>query len=66
MAETKSGQFIELDASDLPVCCPNRKTPVWNSHPRVFLQASDAGEARCPYCGTAYRISPEALAHAAH
>lgn len=65
MAETRSGQFVELDASDLPPCCPNRKTPVWNSHPRVYLQPNAAGEARCPYCGTEYRIDPEVLAHAA-
>ncbi len=66
MAETRTGQFIQLEASDLPLCCPNRKTAVWNLHPRVFLQADAKGEAHCPYCGTAYRMDPEALAHAGH
>ncbi len=66
MTEAKTGAFVALDASDLPACCPNRKTPVWNSHPRVFLKVADNGEAHCPYCGAAYRIDPETLAHAAH
>jgi uncharacterized Zn-finger protein len=31
--------------------------PVWSSHPRVFLEMDD-GEAKCPYCGTEYRLKP--------
>jgi len=27
--------------------------PVWNHHPRVFLDVS-TGQAMCPYCGTVY------------
>jgi uncharacterized Zn-finger protein len=30
--------------------------PLWSSHPRVFLDIADTGEARCPYCGTRYLL----------
>ena len=32
--------------------------PVWNHHPRVFLDVASTGEAMCPYCGTVYRLKP--------
>jgi uncharacterized Zn-finger protein len=28
--------------------------PVWNHHPRVFLDVTKTGQAMCPYCGTVY------------
>ena len=43
--------------SDLPVFCPNPAMPLWSSHPRVFLDIDEAGEARCPYCSTLYRAA---------
>ena len=49
---------VELDGADLPAFCPNPAMPVWSSHPRVFLDVARTGEARCPYCGTAYRLKP--------
>ncbi|MGZ3241535.1 MAG: zinc-finger domain-containing protein [Burkholderiaceae bacterium] len=48
---------VELDAKDLPAYCPNPNMPIWSSHPRVFLEMDD-GEAKCPYCGTEYRLKP--------
>ncbi|MEZ0306317.1 MAG: zinc-finger domain-containing protein [Ramlibacter sp.] len=54
--------MIELRAGELNaqggVFCP---TPVagmklWNTHPRVYLDVAATGEARCPYCGTIYRL----------
>jgi uncharacterized Zn-finger protein len=30
--------------------------PVWNHHPRVFLELAHTGRAMCPYCGTVYRL----------
>jgi uncharacterized Zn-finger protein len=30
--------------------------PLWSSHPRVYLDVTATGEARCPYCGTVYRL----------
>jgi len=32
------------------------QTPVWNLHPKVFLDIGHTGEAKCPYCGTSYRL----------
>ncbi len=46
---------VELGASDLPACCPNPAMPIWSSHPRVSLDLAH-GEAKCPYCGTLYRL----------
>jgi uncharacterized Zn-finger protein len=47
---------VELSARDLPAFCPNPQMPVWNHHPRVFLDVATRGEAMCPYCGTRYRL----------
>ncbi len=56
---------VELDSKDLPAHCPNPAMPLWSSHPRVFLEFGKDGQAKCPYCGTAYRLKPGA-AHAHH
>jgi uncharacterized Zn-finger protein len=32
--------------------------PVWNHHPRVFLEIAPGGTTLCPYCGTRYRVAP--------
>lgn len=49
---------VEVRSKDLPVFCPNPAMPLWSSHPRVFLHFAENGEARCPYCGTRYRLAP--------
>ncbi|MFZ9405982.1 MAG: zinc-finger domain-containing protein [Burkholderiaceae bacterium] len=49
---------VELDATDLPAFCPNRRMSTWNAHPKVFLDLSHGGQARCPYCSTEYRLKP--------
>lgn len=56
--------LVEVQAKDLPVFCPNPQMPLWSSHPRVFLHFAENGEARCPYCGTRYRLAPGS--HAGH
>ncbi len=48
---------VDVDAHHLPVFCPNPAMPLWSSHPRVFLHFDENGEARCPYCGTRYRLA---------
>lgn len=47
-------RIVEVTERDLPLHCPTPATPVWNMHPRVFLDATKAGELLCPYCGTRY------------
>ena len=47
---------VELRADQLPAYCPNPSMPIWNHHPRVFLDVTKRGEAMCPYCGTRYRL----------
>jgi uncharacterized Zn-finger protein len=51
-------QAVELEGKDLPAHCPNPAMPLWSSRPRVFLDFNHDGEAKCPYCGTAYRLKP--------
>ena len=52
--------LVELAAADLVgpgvVSCPNPKTPLWNQHPKVFVDVAKHGEGRCPYCGTIYKL----------
>ena len=47
---------VAVKSADLPVFCPNPAMPLWSSHPRVFLDLAETGEAMCPYCGTQYRL----------
>ena len=44
----------EVTAADLPLHCPMPGMAVWNSHPRVFLDVTKEGRARCPYCSAEY------------
>ncbi|MDQ6619345.1 MAG: zinc-finger domain-containing protein [Pseudomonadota bacterium] len=53
---------LEVSANDLPVFCPNPAMVLWSTHPRVFLPLGENGEARCPYCGTRYRLAGDATA----
>ena len=53
---------IELTAKDLNaqggVFCPSAKADMklWNNHPRVYLDVAGTGAAKCPYCGTVYKL----------
>ena len=53
---------IELAAKDLNqqggVHCPTALADMklWNTHPKVYLDVAKIGEAKCPYCGTVYRL----------
>jgi uncharacterized Zn-finger protein len=63
MAENpkKSSEF-ELLASDLNgnggIFCPSPVAgmKLWDTHPRVFLDVARTGQAKCPYCGTVYKL----------
>lgn len=55
MAQAQTDQHsVELSDKDLPLHCPGPGAPLWSRHPRVFLDVTRNGEARCPYCGTRY------------
>lgn len=53
---------VELAAKDLNgnggVFCPSPLAgmKLWNNHPRVFLDIASSGAAKCPYCGTVYKL----------
>lgn len=49
---------VVIKRTDLPLHCPMDTELAWCSHPRVFLDldASAGNNARCPYCGTLYRL----------
>lgn len=57
---------VEVDDKDFPVYCPNPRMPIWSSHPRVFLDPTITGEAKCSYCGTVYRLKPGAVIKHGH
>ncbi len=66
-----SNTVIELKAAELNaqggVFCPSPKADMklWNSHPKVYLDIAKTGEAKCPYCGTVYRLKAgETVSHA--
>jgi uncharacterized Zn-finger protein len=67
-SDARPEPVVVVGAKDLQgpgvVFCPNPKMPLWSGHPRVFIDVAATGEARCPYCGTVYRL--EAGARVAH
>jgi len=66
MTQQTPMQAVELGGTQLPAHCPNPAMPIWSSHPKVSLDFSDQGEARCPYCSTVYRLKPGAVIHHGH
>jgi len=52
-------RYIEVTARDLPLSCPMPNMSMWNAHPKVVIPLTQGGEARCPYCGTLYRLKGE-------
>jgi len=59
---TRKEVVVELGAKDLNanggIFCPSPKADMklWNSHPRVYLDIAGSGAAKCPYCGTVYKL----------
>jgi uncharacterized Zn-finger protein len=53
---------VELVAKDLNanggIFCPSPKADMklWNTHPRIYLDIAQSGAAKCPYCGTVYKL----------
>ena len=58
----KKESVVELVAKDLNanggIFCPSPKADMklWNGHPRVYLDIAQSGAAKCPYCGTVYKL----------
>jgi len=50
---------IKVSAADLPLHCPTAASPLWSSHPHVFLPIEESGVAKCPYCGAEYELTKE-------
>ncbi|MFN9744310.1 MAG: zinc-finger domain-containing protein [Betaproteobacteria bacterium] len=57
---TEPRAVVELTAAELMgggvTHCPHPKMPLWNGHPKVFIDVAAHGEGRCPYCSTVYRL----------
>jgi len=49
-------QLYEINRQQLPLHCPLPEMSLWNSHPRVYLPIEETGEAKCPYCGTEFKL----------
>jgi uncharacterized Zn-finger protein len=62
MLKTQEVSVI-VSAIDLPLHCPGNNTPVWDLHPRVFLDIAHKGQVSCPYCGTHYKLDPNLVIH---
>ena len=67
-----SQAVVELLAKELNdqggVFCPNPKAgmQLWSAHPKVYLDVAHTGEAKCPYCGTEYRLKAGEVVRSAH
>lgn len=57
MNQSNSETLVTVSAADLPLHCPTPDGELWDSHPRVFIPVAESGEAKCPYCGTVYRLA---------
>ncbi|MHB1543347.1 MAG: zinc-finger domain-containing protein [Gammaproteobacteria bacterium] len=52
--EANALRVYHVTARDLPISCPADDSPLWCSHPRVFLPLEDCRETTCPYCSAHY------------
>jgi len=54
---SEQSRLAPVGPEDLPLHCPPPGAPLWQMHPRVFLDVTRTGEVLCPYCGTRYKYS---------
>ena len=72
MSHTPAPAVVELLATELNaqggVYCPSpvAHMKLWNTHPRVYLDVAHTGAAKCPYCGTVYRLKAGETVRAGH
>ncbi len=57
--DNEKKKSVDVTGADLPLHCPLPSQALWNKHPRVYLPLEQVREARCPYCGTLYRLTGE-------
>lgn len=55
--KSKIKKYYQVSKSELPLRCPTESMGLWNSHPRVYIPIEDTGEAKCPYCGTEFKLT---------
>lgn len=60
MSTEKAESEVIVTREQLPLHCPTADSPLWASHPRVFIAVEESGDASCPYCGTRYRLDTTA------
>ena len=56
MKQSNAETLVEVTKDQLPLHCPTPDSPLWNSHPRVYIPLEETSEAACSYCGTIYRL----------
>ena len=60
MAEkSASSNYYQVQKRDLPLHCPTDDMELWNQHPRVYIPMDESGKAKCPYCGTEFKLAEE-------
>ena len=65
-----SKSVVTLLAKDLNaqggVYCPSplAHMKIWDTHPKVYLDVALSGEAKCPYCGTLFKLKDGEHFHA--
>ncbi len=57
MSSTK--QTIKVSKKDLPVSCPQKGTPAWDMHPRVYIGLKKSQVSDCPYCGAQFELASD-------
>lgn len=50
-----STTLISVESAE-GLCCPPLDAPLWQAHPRVYLDFNHKTETRCYYCGTIFKI----------
>jgi len=50
---------VKFNSSVLPLSCPPQNMPLWDMHPKVYLELDEHQKATCPYCSTIYILNNE-------
>ena len=59
LTRSNTKHYYEITRQDLPLCCPLKKSSLWDSHPRVYLPITQVGRITCPHCDTDYFLKGE-------